>query len=169
MSLRNGTRFWLHGVVRPTPLSVEFVHHMYIHPLPHACSVNNNGQLGLTSPHANTWHCVHTRVDIRPFVHAASDVPQWGLSTKQVSTLVESGNGRHFSQSLSYTTMSLKLKKRFWIQFLCVFRSGGRLYLQTRGSKFMKYQELKIQEHNDQVPVGNIPRSMTVVTRYKIN
>lgn len=25
-------------------------------------------------------------------------------------------------------------------------RSGGRLYLQTRGSKFMKYQELKIQE-----------------------
>ena len=30
----------------------------------------------------------------------------------------------------------------------------------------MKYQELKIQEHNDQVPVGNIPRSMTIVTRY---
>ena len=32
----------------------------------------------------------------------------------------------------------------------------------------MKYQELKIQEHNDQVPVGNIPRSMTIVTRYTI-
>ena len=30
----------------------------------------------------------------------------------------------------------------------------------------MKYQELKIQEHNDQVPVGNIPRSMTVIARY---
>ena len=29
----------------------------------------------------------------------------------------------------------------------------------------MKYQELKIQEHNDQVPVGNIPRSMTIVAR----
>ncbi|XP_013393815.1 DNA replication licensing factor mcm7 [Lingula anatina] len=41
-------------------------------------------------------------------------------------------------------------------------RSGGRLYLQTRGSKFIKFQELKIQEHSDQVPVGNIPRSMTV-------
>ena len=50
--------------------------------------------------------------------------------------------------------------------YSCVFfRSGGRLYLQSRGSKFMKYQELKIQEHNDQVPVGNIPRSMTVVAR----
>ena len=26
-------------------------------------------------------------------------------------------------------------------------KSGGRLYLQTRGSKFVKFQELKIQEH----------------------
>ncbi|XP_072349572.1 DNA replication licensing factor MCM7 [Scyliorhinus torazame] len=41
-------------------------------------------------------------------------------------------------------------------------KSGGRLYLQSRGSKFVKFQEIKIQEHSDQVPVGNIPRSMTV-------
>ncbi|KAH6940128.1 hypothetical protein HPB50_025008 [Hyalomma asiaticum] len=46
-----------------------------------------------------------------------------------------------------------------------VNRSGGRLYLQTRGSKFIKFQELKMQEHSDQVPVGNIPRSMTVYVR----
>ena len=26
-------------------------------------------------------------------------------------------------------------------------KSGGRLYLQTRGSKFMKFQELKVQEN----------------------
>ena len=26
-------------------------------------------------------------------------------------------------------------------------KSGGRLYLQTRGSKFVKFQELRIQEH----------------------
>lgn len=26
-------------------------------------------------------------------------------------------------------------------------KSGGRLYLQTRGSKFIKFQELKIQEN----------------------
>jgi len=42
-------------------------------------------------------------------------------------------------------------------------KSGGQLYLQTRGSKFMKYQEIRIQEHSDQVPVGNIPRAMTIV------
>lgn len=72
-------------------------------------------------------------------------------------------------------------------------KSGGRLYLQTRGSKFVKFQELRIQEHvrvrasrlfvwlkvrdadgvsmfvlnaqSDQVPVGNIPRSMTIYAR----
>ena len=32
----------------------------------------------------------------------------------------------------------------------------------------MKYQELKIQECNDQVPVGNIPRSMTVIARGEV-
>ena len=26
-------------------------------------------------------------------------------------------------------------------------KSNGRLYLQTRGSKFVKFQELKVQEH----------------------
>ncbi|KAK8391499.1 hypothetical protein O3P69_017220 [Scylla paramamosain] len=59
----------------------------------------------------------------------------------------------------------------FMPQLLCpgtdcrVNKSGGRLYLQTRGSKFIKFQELKIQEHSDQVPVGNIPRSLTIMCR----
>jgi len=44
-------------------------------------------------------------------------------------------------------------------------RSGGQLYLQTRGSKFTKFQEIRIQEHSDQVPVGNIPRAITVQVR----
>lgn len=46
-----------------------------------------------------------------------------------------------------------------------VNKSGGRLYLQTRGSKFVKFQELKIQEHSDQVPIGHIPRSVTIMCR----
>ena len=53
----------------------------------------------------------------------------------------------------------------FAFLFFFLFRAGGRLYLQTRGSKFVKFQELKIQEHSDQVPVGNIPRSMTVIAK----
>ena len=32
-----------------------------------------------------------------------------------------------------------------------VNKSGGRLFLQTRGSKFVKFQEIRIQEHSDQV------------------
>ncbi|CAO1344113.1 unnamed protein product [Diamesa serratosioi] len=46
-----------------------------------------------------------------------------------------------------------------------VNKAGGRLYLQTRGSKFVKFQEVKIQEHSDQVPVGHIPRTLTILCR----
>ena len=44
-------------------------------------------------------------------------------------------------------------------------KAGGRLHLQTRGSKFIKFQEVKVQEHSDSVPVGHIPRSITVYSR----
>ena len=40
--------------------------------------------------------------------------------------------------------------------------SSKSLYLQTRGSKFTKFQELKVQELASQVPTGHVPRSMTV-------
>lgn len=46
-----------------------------------------------------------------------------------------------------------------------VNKSGGRLHLQTRGSKFIKFQELKVQEHSDTVPVGHVPRSITIYAR----
>lgn len=41
----------------------------------------------------------------------------------------------------------------------------GKVFMTTRGCKFQKYQEVKIQELPEQVPVGNIPRSMTVICR----
>jgi DNA replication licensing factor MCM7 len=41
----------------------------------------------------------------------------------------------------------------------------GKLYHQTRQSKFEKYQEIKIQELPEQVPVGNIPRTMNLICR----
>merc|ERR1712088_89875 len=44
-------------------------------------------------------------------------------------------------------------------------KSGGRLHLQTRGSKFIKFQEVKVQEHSDTVPVGHIPRHITIYSR----
>lgn len=39
----------------------------------------------------------------------------------------------------------------------------GRVSMQTRGSKFVKSQEIKLQEHSDQVPTGHIPRAITVL------
>lgn len=41
--------------------------------------------------------------------------------------------------------------------------SRGQLFLQSRGSRFCRFQEARIQELTDQVPMGHIPRSMTVM------
>lgn len=41
-------------------------------------------------------------------------------------------------------------------------KSKGQLFMSTRSSRFMPFQEVKIQEMADQVPVGHIPRSLTV-------
>jgi len=40
--------------------------------------------------------------------------------------------------------------------------SRGSLFLSTRASKFLPFQEVKIQEMADQVPVGHIPRTLTI-------
>lgn len=38
----------------------------------------------------------------------------------------------------------------------------GQLFMQTRGCRFQKFQEVRVQELADQVPVGHIPRGITV-------
>lgn len=40
--------------------------------------------------------------------------------------------------------------------------SRGNLHQQTRGSKFVSFQEVRIQEPSDQVPMGQVPRSLKV-------
>ncbi|KAJ2746619.1 DNA replication licensing factor MCM7 [Coemansia sp. BCRC 34301] len=41
-------------------------------------------------------------------------------------------------------------------------RSRGKLHKQTRGSRFLRFQEVKLQEMTDQVPMGDIPRTLTI-------
>ncbi|KAI9814847.1 MAG: Mcm2-7 hexameric complex component [Thelocarpon impressellum] len=41
-------------------------------------------------------------------------------------------------------------------------QSKGQLFMSTRASKFLPFQEVKIQEMADQVPVGHIPRALTI-------
>ncbi|KAI8927057.1 MCM2/3/5 family-domain-containing protein [Entophlyctis helioformis] len=38
----------------------------------------------------------------------------------------------------------------------------GALHMQTRACKFLKFQEVRLQELTEQVPIGHIPRSMSV-------
>ena len=42
-------------------------------------------------------------------------------------------------------------------------QSRGKLNPQTRASKFISYQELRVQEITDQVPIGHVPRSMSIL------
>ncbi len=42
-------------------------------------------------------------------------------------------------------------------------QSRGKLTAQIRSSKFVSYQELKVQEPTDQVPVGHVPRSISLI------
>lgn len=62
-------------------------------------------------------------------------------------------SGYEFTPLFECTSLTCKANK-----------SLGRLTMQIRGSKFVKYQEIKLQEHSDQVPVGHIPRLATVMT-----
>ncbi|KAJ1956846.1 DNA replication licensing factor MCM7, partial [Linderina pennispora] len=41
-------------------------------------------------------------------------------------------------------------------------RTRGRLHRQTRGSRLVRFQEVKVQEQPDQVPMGDIPRTLSV-------
>jgi len=44
-------------------------------------------------------------------------------------------------------------------------QKNDTLHLQTRGSKFVKFQELRLQELPNQVPMGHVPRSLGVYCR----
>jgi|LauGreDrversion4_2_1035121.scaffolds.fasta_scaffold169284_2 DNA replication licensing factor MCM7 len=42
-------------------------------------------------------------------------------------------------------------------------QSRGKMSFQSRSSKFVAFQEIKIQEPSDQIPMGHVPRSMTIL------
>lgn len=42
-------------------------------------------------------------------------------------------------------------------------KTSGKLFLNTRASKFFNFQEIKVQEPPEQVPTGHVPRSVCVL------
>ena len=44
-------------------------------------------------------------------------------------------------------------------------KTRGKLLPNNRASKYVPYQEIKIQETSDQTPAGNIPRSFKIVAK----
>ncbi len=47
----------------------------------------------------------------------------------------------------------------------CQQGRASNIQMITRYSRFVKYQEIRVQELPDQVPIGNIPRSIVVIAR----
>ena len=41
-------------------------------------------------------------------------------------------------------------------------RVNGQLIFQVKSSRFLAYQDIKIQEPSDQVPIGHVPRMIKV-------
>merc|ERR1719391_895634 len=103
--------------------------------------------------------CIGKLVNIRGIITRATEVKPM----MQVATYTCDQCGAETYQTITSTA--------FLPLLMCpaedcrVNKSGGRLHLQTRGSKFVKFQELKVQEHSDTVPVGHVPRSITVYAR----
>ncbi|KAJ3634521.1 hypothetical protein Zmor_011920 [Zophobas morio] len=72
-------------------------------------------------------------------------------------------NGETFQEVLSPQFMPLSTCLNQ--ECLRANRSGAKLVMQTRGSKFVKFQEIRIQELACHVPVGHTPRTLSLHAR----
>ncbi len=88
--------------------------------------------------------------DVKPFCHVAT----YTCDTCGVEVYQPLNNQREF------------MPQRF-CPADCAQRGNANpsLQLQTRGSKFVKFQELRLQELPSQVPMGHVPRSLSVFCR----
>ena len=96
----------------------------------------NSNSCSHIDTHTSTHSQTRTHTDIRAFLHASSDVPQWGLPTKQVSTelckslhpalLALLGNGRRFKWRY-IDTAALALSEEVLASFLLTLsgQEGG--------------------------------------------
>lgn len=88
-----------------------------------------------------------TRVtEVKPLLIVATyNCDSCGLEAYQEVT------ARQFMPMLQCPSAACKMSKQ-----------PGKLNLQTRGSKFIKFQETKLQELASEVPIGHVPRTVTV-------
>jgi len=121
---------------------------------------NNNTLVGVSLRHIRS-QSMGRLVTIRGMIVRASDVKPCCV----VATYTCDNCGCEIYQVVQN-------KREFMPQRICPSadcrRQGGvkdSLHLQTRGSKFEKFQEVKIQELPSQVPMGHVPRSMSVHCR----
>jgi len=99
-------------------------------------------------------------VRVRGIVIRVSDVKP--LAEVMTYTCEDCGNDMHYDMS----QMTDFLPPSKCTSECCSTKSSAsRLFHQSRASKFIKYQELRMQELPAHVPVGHVPRSLTVHCR----
>jgi DNA replication licensing factor MCM7 len=85
--------------------------------------------------------------DVKPFMKVASySCEECGHENYQVI------NTKVYMPLVDCTSKSCKDNQR-----------RGKLILHNNYSKFVPYQELKVQEPTDQVPIGHVPRSISII------
>lgn len=88
--------------------------------------------------------------DIKPLCEVAT----YTCDSCGIEVYQEVGHKQQFMPLFKCPSRDCKLNKKL-----------GDLYPQTRGSKFVKYQEVKLQEQPNDVPAGHVPRCITVQCR----
>jgi DNA replication licensing factor MCM7 len=92
--------------------------------------------------------------DVKPLVSVCTYLTDEG--TEDVKTLFQVVNGMDF---VPLTEVTEQLAIQMGV------KNGTPVLMQTRGSKFEKFQEIKVQEISSQVPAGSIPRNLTIRAR----
>ncbi|KAL4437489.1 hypothetical protein ABPG77_003470 [Micractinium sp. CCAP 211/92] len=103
--------------------------------------------------------CIGSLVTFRGIVTQVSDVRP--LLT--VATYLDDQTGFEIYQEVTGKSFNPLLEAPEEVKKM----NGGKseLFMQVRGSKFVKYQECKIQESPDEVPQGSTPRTLMVHLR----
>ncbi|KAJ3131084.1 Mcm2-7 hexameric complex component [Physocladia obscura] len=132
----------------PPSLTRRYINSLYFSPRSKQTPISIRQVKGLSIGHLVTVKGMVTRVsNVKPMaVVLAMSCDKCGFENYQEITSTTSTTP--ITECVSEACKQNKVK--------------GRLYMQTRASKFVKFQEVKIQEMTDQVPMGSIPRSMTV-------
>merc|ERR1712187_557139 len=145
------------GIEMKIPPELKRIYQIFVHPIYKkdykAKAIRNITAIEIgkiVTSHTFVTHVTNVKPLISVCTYLTDD------SSEGTKTLFQVINSMSY---MPYTKVSGQLAAKIGI------KTGTPLILQTRGSKFEKYQEIKVQEISFQVPPGPVPRTILVRTR----